>query len=115
MLPLINAGKLRAIAVTSKKRSKKFPNVPTFDESGLPGFDVSAWIGLIGQPGIPPAILKKISTSLAELMESKDVRKKIEEMGLEAAPMGPEQFTNHIRQEIEKYTAIAKAANIKAE
>lgn len=114
-LPLITSGKLRAIAVTSKKRSSKFPDVPTFDESGLPGFDVSAWIGLIGQAAMPPAILKKIAQDLAAIMESKDLRRRIDEMGLEAAPMGPEQFAAHIRQEIEKYTAITKAANIKAE
>ncbi len=114
-MPLITSGKLRAIAMTSKKRSGKFPAVPTFDESGLPGFDVVAWIGVIGQSSMPAALQKKISADLAQIMESAEIRRKIEDMGLEAAPMGPEQFTAHLRQEIEKYTALAKSANIKAE
>jgi tripartite-type tricarboxylate transporter receptor subunit TctC len=114
-LPMINSGKLRAIAVTSALRSSKFPTVPTFGESGLPNFDVSAWIGVLGQAAIPPAILKKIAADLAQIMEAKDIRQRIGELGLEAAPMGAEQFAVHIRREIDKYSAIAKAANIKAE
>jgi tripartite-type tricarboxylate transporter receptor subunit TctC len=114
-LSMINSGKLRAIAVTSAKRSSKFPAVPTFNESGLPNFDVSAWIGVLGQAALPPAILKKIAADLAQIMEGKDVQQRINDLGLEAAPLGAEQFAAHIRQEIDKYTAIAKGANIKVE
>lgn len=114
-LPMITSGKLRAIAVTSARRSSKLPDVPTFDESGLANFDVSAWIGLVGQAAMPPAILRKISADLAKIMESQDLRKRIDELGLEAAPMGAGEFAAHIKQELEKYSAIAKAANIKAE
>jgi tripartite-type tricarboxylate transporter receptor subunit TctC len=114
-LSMVTTGKLRAIAVTSTKRSSKFPTVPTFGESGLPNFDVSAWIGVLGQASMPSAILKKVAADLEQIMEGKDVQQRISELGLEAAPMDAEQFTAHIRQEIDKYTAIAKSANIKAE
>jgi tripartite-type tricarboxylate transporter receptor subunit TctC len=115
VLPLITGGQLRPIAVTSAKRSSKLPNVPTFAESGLAGFDVSAWIGVLGPVRMPPAIFKKIADDVASVINTKEMRDRVFELGLELEPMSADQFTLHIKLEIEKYTAIAKAANIQAE
>ena len=109
------ASRLRVIAVTSAKRSPKFPDVPTLSESGLTNFDVSAWIGVVAPVGLPPAIVKKISDDIVSIATSKEVRDRISELGLEAEPMNSEQFSAHIKTEIDKFTAIAKAANIRAE
>jgi tripartite-type tricarboxylate transporter receptor subunit TctC len=115
VLPMVNSGKLRAIAVTSARRSSKFPSVPTLAESGLANFDVSAWIGVLAPAGVPVSILKKIAEDLGQILDTKVLQDRIGDMGLEAAPLGAQQFSAHIRHEIEKYTAIAKSANIKAE
>ena len=115
VLPLITGGQLRPIAVTSAKRSSKLPNVPTFAETGLAGFDVSAWIGVLGPVRMPPAIFKKIADDVASVINTKEMRDRVFELGLELEPMSADQFASHIKLEIEKYTAIAKAANIQAE
>lgn len=113
VLPL--ASRLHIIAVTGVNRSNKFPDVPTLAESGLPNFDVAAWIGLVGPAKMPPAIVKKISDDLAAIVATKEVQDRISGLGLEAAPMGAEKFGSYIRSEIDKFTSIAKAANIKVE
>ena len=115
VLPFIGSGRLRAIAVTSAKRSSKFPTVPTMAESGLANFDVSAWIGVLAPIGLPPAIFKKIADDIASIVVTKEVRDRVVELGLEAAPMSADQFSSHIRIEIDKYTRIAKDANISVE
>jgi len=114
-MALILSGKLRPLAVTSGKRSSMFPDVPTLAESGLAGFDVSAWIGVLAPVGIPAPILKKISEDLAQIVEAKDLQSRIKELGLEPAPMGAERFAAHIRQEIDKYQSIVRSANIRAD
>lgn len=113
ILPL--ASRLRIVAVTSAKRSAKFPNVPTLQEAGLPNFDVAAWIGLVGPAGMPAAIVKKVSDDLSAIVATKEVQDKIADLGLEAAPLNAEKFGPFIKDEIEKFTAIARTANIKAE
>ena len=113
ILPLAN--RLRIIAVTGAKRSLKYPDVPTLAESGLPNFDVVAWIGLVGPANMPAAIVKKISEDLAAIVATKEVQDRIADLGLEAAPLNAEKFGPFIRSEIDKFTAIAKAANIKSE
>lgn len=113
ILPL--ASRLRIIAVTGAKRSLKYPDVPTLEESGLPNFDVVAWIGLVGPTNMPPAIVKKISDDLVAIVATKEVQDRIADLGLEAAPLSAEKFGPFIKSEIDKFTSIAKTANIKAE
>ena len=114
-MALIISGKLRPIAVTSAKRSSMFLDVPTLAESGLTGFDVSAWIGVLAPVGVPAPILKKISEDLAQIVEAKDLQSRVRELGLEPAPMGAERFSAHIQQEIDKYQSIVTSANIRAD
>ena len=109
----IKAGKLKAIAVTSDKRSPALPDVPTAAESGLPGYNSISWIGLLAPAGTPRAIIDKLNAAAHKAMAMPDYIEK--QKSISGEPMGntPEQFAQQIRAAIERYTAVAKRANIK--
>ena len=111
----VKAGRLKAIAVTGAKRLAALPEVPTFEEAGLKGFDASGWQGVLVPAGTPAAAVATLSDALLKALAQPDVRERFATQGLDAAPSTPEQFGVHIRAEIEKWARIAKSANIKAE
>jgi tripartite-type tricarboxylate transporter receptor subunit TctC len=111
----VKAGRLKAIAVTGAKRLAALPDVPTFEEAGLKGFDASGWQGVLVPAGTPPAAVATLSEALLKALAQPEVRERFASQGLDAAPSTPEQFGTHIRTEIEKWGRIAKSANIKAE
>jgi len=113
-LPHIRAGKLKALAVTSRVRSPALPNVPTMEEAaGLQGFDATAWFGLLAPAGTPREIVNKIHNDVAKALENADVRERFAGQG--ALPVGdtPEQFTAFIRSEIDKWTQVVKFSGAK--
>jgi tripartite-type tricarboxylate transporter receptor subunit TctC len=114
-MPYVKAGRLRAIAVTKNVRIAALPDVPTFEEQGLKGFDANGWQGLLVPTGTPPAAIAKLSDSLIKTLAQKEVRDRFTEQGLDPAPSTPEQFGAYIRAEIEKWGRVQKAANIKVE
>lgn len=108
----ILAGRLRAIAVAGTERMPQLPDVPTLQELGFTDFEVNSWSGLFAQTGTPPAIIKTLADAVSEIMKSPEVRKQLE--GIGATPVGstPEVFKKYVHSEIEKWRAVAKAANI---
>ncbi|MEO7726133.1 MAG: tripartite tricarboxylate transporter substrate binding protein [Burkholderiales bacterium] len=114
-LPLAKAGKLRALGVTSLKRSPAAPEVPTIAESGYPGFEMAAWYGFLVPTGTPRDVIVKLNSATRAALMSPDVRERLVHEGSE--PMGgtPEEFGTYITSEIAKWTAVVKAANIKAD
>jgi tripartite-type tricarboxylate transporter receptor subunit TctC len=108
----VKAGKLRAIAVTGKTRLAALPDVPTFEEAGVP-IDASGWQGVAVPTGTPREAILKLSDAVAKAVAQPDVRDKFASQGLDAASSTPDQMTAHIRSEVEKWIRVAKTANIK--
>ena len=115
VLPHVKAGKLRAIASIGLARTVALPDVPTVAESGLPGFEVSNWIGLFAPVGTPPEIVAKLNAEVQKIMRSPDVQKRLEAEGARFIPTTPEQFAAFQKDELVKWAKIIKDANIKAE
>jgi tripartite-type tricarboxylate transporter receptor subunit TctC len=114
-LPQIKAGKLRAIAVTSSKRAPALPDVPTIAESGLPGFEASAWFGIVAPAGTPPAVIARINTVVNEWLRTPQAVDKLVAQGAIAAGGTPEQFAAHIRAETDKWAKVVKASGAKVD
>jgi tripartite-type tricarboxylate transporter receptor subunit TctC len=113
--PHLASGKLRALAVTSGKRSALLPSVPTFAEAGVPNLDVSVWIGISAPAGTPPAIVERLGKEFAAALARPDVRERLAALGVEpgGAPSGA--FTLMVRGDIERWARVIKGANIKVE
>ena len=114
-LPMVKAGKLRALAVTSAKRSALLPEVPTVGESGLPGYDVTSWYGVFAPTGTPEAIINRLYAELAAHFKSPDAAKRLSALGAEAAIKSPAELASFIREDIKKWAAVVKASGAKAE
>jgi tripartite-type tricarboxylate transporter receptor subunit TctC len=115
VLPQIRAGKLKALAVTSEKRTALAPDIPTVAEQGLPQFDATAWQGLLAPRGIPPDALARISTETRKAMQSPEVKELLGKQGFEVVGSSPEEFAAFIRAESAKWGAVVKATGAKAE
>ncbi len=113
VLSLVQAGKLRAIAVTGSQRSAVMEKVPTVAESGLPGFDVTSWYGLFVPANTQAAIIAKVNKDLGDVLASADIKERFAAMGAEPSVMRPDEFTNYVRNEILKWEKVIKAAGIK--
>jgi tripartite-type tricarboxylate transporter receptor subunit TctC len=105
-------GKLRALAVASKKRLDILPNVPTLIESGLPDFEAYAWQGLVAPKGTPEEVVNKLNEALNETLKSHDVITKFKALGLEITPSTPRQLDDYARAERTKWTKVIKDAHI---
>lgn len=113
--PSIRAGKLRALAITSKTRSPLFPDLPTMIEAGVPGFEVQNWQGLIAPAGTPPAIIKVLNEATNKALADPAIREQMLGQGNEIGGGTPEQFALLIKSEAAKWGKLVKAANIKPE
>ena len=113
--PLVREGKLRAFAVSSRKRSVAAPDLPTMDESGYPGFEAVPWFGLLAPTGTPQAIIDKVHQETVRVLGQPDVRKRFEDAGLDVIGGSPAEFAEVIRSEIPYWARIIKEAGIKAE
>ena len=117
-LPHVRAGKVRAYAVTSPVRSPSAPDIPTFDEAGVPKLHVSIWYGLWAPKGTPKEIVDKLNASTREALADAGVRKRLSELGQIIPPPAqqtPEALAAHQKAEIDKWWPVIKAANIKIE
>ena len=115
ILPMVRDGKLRALAVTSLKRSPVVPELPTIDESGYPGFEATLWGGLLAPAGTAPAVVRKLHLETANALAQTDIRAKLAELGLEIVGNSPDEFAAIIRSEIPKWANLIKASGIKPE
>lgn len=111
----IKAGKLNPIAITSLRRSPLLPDVPTVAESGFPGFEAIAWYGLFAPAGIPPAVLAKLDTSIAQITAMPDVAEKLAAQGVEIAFIGSSTFAEFLRVDSAKWSRVVKDSGAKAE
>jgi len=113
--PHVKAGRLRGLAVTSAKRVPAFAELPTMAEAGLPGFDVSAWAGMLVPAGTPKAIVMRLNAEVNKALVAPGVADKLPELGLIVAGGTPEQFVEHIRKESIRWADVVKRANVKAD
>ena len=111
----VEAGKLRALAVTSRERDPAMKNVPTVAESGYPDYAVSTWWGLLAPAGTPADVVAKISAEIGRVLKLPDVSAKLTSQSLYPAPSTPAQFDAHIKSETARYAKIVKEAGIKAD
>lgn len=114
-LPHINGGRVRALALAAAKRSPALPDLPTVSESALPGFDVSAWNGVLAPRGTPRAVVDRLNQELRRIAAIPDVRDRALAQGAELAAGTPEQLAGYIRAEIAKWARVVKFAGIKPE
>jgi tripartite-type tricarboxylate transporter receptor subunit TctC len=114
-LPHIKAGRLRALAVSTAKRSALFPELPTIAKSGLPGFEVTQWSGLLAPAGAPKAIIGKYQRDIAAALSLPDVRQKLVSQGFEAVGNTPGEFSAYIKAEIAKWAKVIREAGIHAD
>jgi len=113
VLPLVKSGDVRAIAVTSAKRSAAAPDIPTIAESGLPGFEASSWFALMAPAGLPKEMLARINAETVRVMNLPDVREKLTQLGLDVAPGSPESLSSHIQTETAKWAKVVKESGAK--
>ena len=113
-MPFVKSGKLRALAVTTAKRTGAAPDIPSMAESGLAGFDHSNWYGVWGPPGLPPEVVNKLSAAISATMQKKDVRDRLVDLGADPVDgVTPAQFEAYARSELERFAKIVKQAGVK--
>jgi tripartite-type tricarboxylate transporter receptor subunit TctC len=114
-LPYIKSGRLRALAVTSAKRSEALPDVPTMAEAGVPGYESVQWYGVLAPAGTPREIVERLHVEIAKALRAGDVRERLAADGAEPVGSSPDEFAAFIRAEIAKWAKVAKAAGIQPE
>jgi tripartite-type tricarboxylate transporter receptor subunit TctC len=112
VLQLAQNGRARALAVTSVKRTALLPDVPTLDEAGISGFDLSSWWGIVGPAGMPADIVKALNAEIGKMLNSSELATFLSNEGAEAEAMSPQQFGDLMRLETERWTKVAHEANI---
>lgn len=115
VLPVVREGKLRALAVTSSRRSSAAPELPTVAESGYPGFEISGWLGLLAPARTPPTIVGKIHRETVQALALPDLGARLVELGMEVSGMPPDEFAAVIKSGIPKWAKVIKEAGIKLE
>jgi len=112
---LAKAGKLRALAVTTAKRSSIAPDVPTLAESGLPGFEVGSWQGVFAPAGTPPEIVKRLNAEIVKILNMPEVREKLGGLGAEIVANSPEEFSALVKAEVVKWADVVKKSGAKVD
>jgi len=113
--PYVKSGKARPLAVTSAKRTRVLPDVPTMQEAGVAGFDVASWQALYAPAGTPPAIVERMNAEIEKIIASPDVAARMEQLGLEHVANTPAQFAAYNRDELAKWAKVVKDGRIKIE
>lgn len=113
--PHAKAGRLRALAITTAKRSAAWPDLPTVSEAGLKGYESIAWYGIVAPAGLPPAVLAKLSDVMVRGTRAADMREALISQGAEPAGSSPKEFAAFIKSETTKYARVIKEAGVKAD
>lgn len=111
--PMIAAGRLKAIGVTSAARSLTAPEIPTLAETGVPGYDVKSWFGILARAGTPPDVVRRLNEAIVAELGVTSIRDKMLAAGLEPAPGTPREFEDTLRRELTRWAAVIKTAGIK--
>jgi tripartite-type tricarboxylate transporter receptor subunit TctC len=114
-LPQVQAGRIKALAITSLNRQAAAPDIPTVEESGLPGFEFVSWYGLCGPKNLPADITAQLQSSIAGILAQPEVKAKLATLGFEAIGSTSDDFAKYIASEMARYSQIIHDANIKAE
>ncbi|WP_287802933.1 tripartite tricarboxylate transporter substrate binding protein [Diaphorobacter sp.] len=112
VLPHIKAGKLRALAVTTAKRSVALPDVPTLEEAGLPGFDMGTWFGMLAPAGTPKDIVARLNADMVKIIQSPEFRKKMDDIGADPIANTPEQMARQIKDDTARFARLVKEAKV---
>ena len=113
--PHVKSGGVRALAVTTVKRSSIAPEVPTMAEAGLPGYDTSTWGGLLAPAGTPKDVIARLNAEVNKALAAPDVRKRVADAGIEPAGGTPAEFATFIQSEMKKWEKVAKDAGVQPE
>jgi tripartite-type tricarboxylate transporter receptor subunit TctC len=112
--PFVKAGKLRALAVTTKKRAAPFPDVPTIDEAGVRGYEIRTWYGVFAPAGTPPAIVRRLQSEIAKVLQQPAVREKLTGLGADATVTNtPEEFAAVFKADLARFAAVVKVAGVR--
>jgi tripartite-type tricarboxylate transporter receptor subunit TctC len=112
-LPHLRSGRMRALAVTGTRRHAQVKDVPTLDEVGLKGFDAMQWYGSVGPAGLAPDVVRRLNETQVAVLKAPDLAEKLAGEAVEPWPMSPEAFGRYIAADIARWTALAKARNIR--
>jgi tripartite-type tricarboxylate transporter receptor subunit TctC len=112
-LPHLRSGRVRALAVTGRVRNEQAKDVPTLEESGFSGFDAMQWYGSVGPAGIPADVVRHLNETQVATLRDPELRERLAVEAVEPMPMSAGQFGAFIRADIERWTALAKARNIR--
>ncbi|MBK0391662.1 tripartite tricarboxylate transporter substrate binding protein [Ramlibacter algicola] len=115
MTEQVKGGKVKAIATTGRKRSTVLPDVPTVDESGVPGYEATIWLGVLAPKGTPADVVAKLNAAISKITSSPDVQQEWARQGATAMVMSPTAFDKYIQDDIAKWAKVIQGANIKAE
>jgi tripartite-type tricarboxylate transporter receptor subunit TctC len=115
VLPHVKAGKLKALGVSSKARSQLAPEVPSVDEAGVPGYDVTVWFGVLTVAGTPADIVKRLNTDMVKILTSPEVKERITKSGVDVVASSPEHFSGFLKSEVARWAKVVQEANIKAD
>jgi tripartite-type tricarboxylate transporter receptor subunit TctC len=110
--PMIVAGKVRGLAVTSARRNPRVPDIPTIAEQGVPGFDVTSWYGICAQSGVPKPVFDKLRADLLKALGNAEVAKRLGDQGVDAKTSTPEEFLAHVKAETARWARVVREANI---
>ncbi|MDH4377503.1 MAG: tripartite tricarboxylate transporter substrate binding protein [Ramlibacter sp.] len=114
-LPHIRSGRLKPLAVTGTQRHPALKDVPTMEQGGLKGFDAQQWYGVVGPANMPAAVVKTLNDAMAQVLAQPDFREKLSAEAVELMPMNPAQFADFMKQDLARWTQLAKARNINLE
>jgi tripartite-type tricarboxylate transporter receptor subunit TctC len=112
VLPHVQAGKLRALAVTSLKPTPLVPGLPSVAESGVPGFEMTSWWGILGPAGMPQPIVSQLNKELRRILQLSDVKQQFATLGVDATSSTPEEFAELIKREVAKYEKLTAEIGI---
>ncbi|MEO7728275.1 MAG: tripartite tricarboxylate transporter substrate binding protein [Burkholderiales bacterium] len=113
--PYVRSGKLKLLAVSSAKRVAAIPDVPTVAEAGLPGFETGSWQGVVAAAGTPKEIVARLNTEIIKALSTAEMKENLGKQGTEVYTMTPEQLSTWLKTEIDKWSKVVKAANLKLE
>ncbi len=113
--PHVKSGAVRALAVTGRERSAALPGVPTVAESGVPGYEVSAWFGIFAPAGTPTAVIGTLNAETVKALRQPDLRERMASQGAEPVTSTPEQFTAYVKEELAKWTRVVRASGMKVD
>jgi tripartite-type tricarboxylate transporter receptor subunit TctC len=115
VIPYIQSGRLRALAVTTRARSPALPDLPTMEEAGLPGYESSAWFGLVGQAAVPRDIVNKLNVEVVRIVRLADVKRNLASQGADPLVMTPDEFGAFMKAETAKWGKVVKASGARAD